>query len=81
MYPSFEEIPPHLHSILFLSPNAGDGDEDYMTLALKDGGIAVSISLGNGVLNTGIKPDGISFNDSQWHNVVVTRIVREVRWE
>ena len=56
---------------------AGDGN-DYLNLALKDGGVSLTISIGNGRLDTGIKSSRAKFNDDEWHHVVVSRIAKEV---
>jgi neurexin len=55
----------------------GDGD-DYLNLALKDGGISLSINLGNGRLDTGINPTSVRFDDDNWHHVIITRVAQEV---
>ena len=55
----------------------GDGD-DYLNLALKDGGMSLSLNLGNGRLDTGINPTSIRFDDDNWHHVIITRVAREV---
>jgi hypothetical protein len=60
------------------SVNLGDGD-DYLNLALKDGGLALSVNLGNGRLDTGIQPPSVRFDDDNWHHVVVRRVAQEVR--
>ena len=57
----------------------GDG-EDYLNLALKEGGISVSINLGSGTLNTGIGLGGsVRFDDDQWHHVSLKRVAQKVR--
>ena len=51
-----------------------------MNLALKDGGISVSINLGSGTLNTGIGLGGsVRFDDDQWHHVSLKRVAQKVR--
>ena len=61
----------------------GDG-EDYLNLALKDGGISLSINLGSGTLDTGIgqiskdKRKTLRFDDDQWHHVYIKRVAQEV---
>ena len=55
----------------------GDGD-DYICLSLKDGGLRLSVNLGSGRLDTGIKPKHVTFNDDLWHHVIVSRKAREV---
>lgn len=55
----------------------GEGD-DYLTISLKDGGAAVSMSLAKGRLDLHIKPVKLRFDDRQWHKIVVHRKVQEV---
>ena len=65
--------------IIHLIITLGDG-EDYLNLALKDGGISVSINLGSGTLNTGIGLGGsVRFDDDQWHHVSLKRVAQKVR--
>ena len=55
-----------------------------MNLALKDGGISLSINLGSGTLDTGIgqissdKKKSVRFDDDQWHHVYIKRVAQEV---
>jgi hypothetical protein len=56
---------------------AGDALE-YLNLALKDGGVSVTMNLGNGRLELHIKPNRVRFDDNQWHKVTVHRKVQEV---
>ena len=56
---------------------AGD-QNDYLSLAIKDGGVSLSINLGNGRLDTGIRNRVIRFDDDVWHNVVITRVAQKV---
>ncbi|XP_046401405.1 neurexin-1 isoform X2 [Ischnura elegans] len=55
----------------------GDG-QDYMNLALKDGGVTLSVSLGSGRLEMNVKPPRVRFDDNQWHKVTVHRKVQEI---
>lgn len=64
------------HYILCVCP--GDGD-DYLNLALKDGGVLLTMSLGNGKLDVLIKPNRVRFDDNQWHKLTVHRRVQEVK--
>lgn len=59
---------------------AGDG-EDYMNVALREGGILFHINLGSGSYVTDIKPHrgSVRFDDNQWHRLVINREAREVR--
>ena len=67
----------------FFYAHVGDG-EDYLNLALKDGGISLSINLGSGTLDTGIgqissdKKKSVRFDDDQWHHVYIKRVAQEV---
>ncbi|XP_063235605.1 neurexin 1 isoform X2 [Bacillus rossius redtenbacheri] len=55
------------------------GDElDYLNIALRDGGLSVSMNLGNGKLEMSIKPNRVRFDDNQWHKVTVHRKVQEI---
>jgi hypothetical protein len=55
-----------------------------LNLALKDGGISLSINLGSGTLDTGIgqiskdKKKTVRFDDDQWHHVSIKRVAQEV---
>ena len=49
-----------------------------MNLALKDGGIALTVALGTGKLDTAIGPDDVRFDDNVWHHVLVKRHSSEV---
>ena len=66
-----------IQSIFFSSFFAGD-QNDYLSLAIKDGGVSLSINLGNGRLDTGIRNRVIRFDDDVWHNVVITRVAQKV---
>ncbi|CAH1791707.1 unnamed protein product, partial [Owenia fusiformis] len=60
------------------------GDEgDYMNVAIKDGGLVLTINLGSGVYDKVIRPkDGNSrFDDNRWHKLVIIRESREVTIE
>uniref|UniRef100_T1JIS0 Laminin G domain-containing protein n=1 Tax=Strigamia maritima TaxID=126957 RepID=T1JIS0_STRMM len=63
------------NGLLFYS---GDG-EDFLNLALKDGGVVLTINLGSGALEKQVKPSRVRFDDNQWHKVIVHRKVLEVR--
>ena len=41
-----------------------------MNLALQDGGVALTVKLGIGKLDTQIKTDSVRFDDNQWHHVL-----------
>ena len=65
-------------SLLYFS---GDGEEDFMNLALKEGGISVNINLGLGAFETEVRPrkGTVRFDDNRWHKLSVVREAREVR--
>ena len=50
-----------------------------MGVSIKDGGVALSINLGNGRLDTGIKNKNVRFDDDVWHHVVIFRVAQQVR--
>ena len=49
-----------------------------MGVSIKDGGVALSINLGNGRLDTGIKNKNVRFDDDVWHHVVIFRVAQQV---
>ncbi|XP_068083571.1 neurexin 1 [Anabrus simplex] len=53
---------------------------DYLNLALKDGGVTLTMNLGNGKMEMQmqIKPNRVRFDDNQWHKVTVHRKVQEI---
>ena len=54
-------------------------EHDYLIIALKDGGVSLTVQLGTGKLDTEIKPSDIRFDDNSWHHVRVVRKSSEVR--
>ncbi|XP_026520128.1 neurexin 3 isoform X1 [Notechis scutatus] len=50
---------------------------DYVNLALKDGAVSLIINLGSGAFEAIVEPVSGKFNDNQWHNVKVTRNLRQ----
>ena len=44
-----------------------------MNLALQDGGVALTVKLGIGILDTQIKTDSVRFDDNKWHHILVSR--------
>ncbi|KAJ8308949.1 hypothetical protein KUTeg_013823 [Tegillarca granosa] len=58
----------------------GEGNSDYMNVALKNGGIIVTVNLGSGGYQGEIRPDRLSFDDNQWHHLRVTRETREIKF-
>ena len=58
------------------------GDEtDFLGLAVKNGGISVSINLGNGRLDKGIKKKNVRFDDGRWHQVIISRVAQQVNFD
>ena len=49
-----------------------------MSLALRDGGIVLTVKLGSATLEKMVKPTKVRFDDNQWHKVLVHRKVSEV---
>ena len=52
---------------------------DYVNLALKDGAVSLVINLGSGAFEAIVEPVHGKFNDNSWHDVKVTRNLRQVR--
>ena len=50
-----------------------------MNVALKGGGLVVTVDMGGDPLEVVLKPDKIRLDDNQWHTVVINRRVKEVR--
>ena len=55
----------------------GDGKE-YMNVALKGGGLLVTVDMGGDPLEVNLKPDKVRLDDNQWHTIVINRRVKEV---
>ncbi|XP_043552948.1 neurexin 3a isoform X25 [Chiloscyllium plagiosum] len=51
---------------------------DYVNLALKDGAVSLVINLGSGAFEALVEPVNGKFNDNAWHDVKVTRNLRQV---
>ncbi|XP_018583057.1 neurexin 3a isoform X9 [Scleropages formosus] len=51
---------------------------DYVNLALKDGAVSLVINLGSGAFEAIVEPVDGKFNDNAWHDVKVTRNLRQV---
>lgn len=51
---------------------------DYLNLALRDGGVSLTMGLANGKQEMHIKPARVRFDDHQWHKVTVHRRIQEV---
>ena len=53
---------------------------DYINIALREGGISISINLGAGLFETDIHPHHgtVRFDDNEWHKLAITREAREV---
>lgn len=54
---------------------------DYVNLALKDGAVSLVINLGSGAFEAIVEPVNGKFNDNAWHDVKVTRNLRQVMAE
>ncbi|KAF6200207.1 hypothetical protein GE061_006510 [Apolygus lucorum] len=64
----------HPSGLLFHTGDNGD----YLNLGLREGGVVLSMSLGNGKLDLQIKPKRVRFDDNQWHKLTVHRRVQEI---
>ncbi|KAK9310048.1 hypothetical protein QLX08_000515 [Tetragonisca angustula] len=62
------------NGLLFYSGEA----DDYLTVSLRDGGVAVGMTLAKGRLDLHIKPVRVRFDDNQWHKIIVHRKVQEI---
>ncbi|XP_054963962.1 neurexin-1 isoform X41 [Pan paniscus] len=51
---------------------------DYVNLALKNGAVSLVINLGSGAFEALVEPVNGKFNDNAWHDVKVTRNLRQV---
>ncbi|XP_028996544.1 neurexin 3b isoform X18 [Betta splendens] len=51
---------------------------DYVNLALKDGAVSLVINLGSGAFEAIVEPVNGKFNDNTWHDIKVTRNLRQV---
>ncbi|KAG7248697.1 hypothetical protein CRUP_001157, partial [Coryphaenoides rupestris] len=52
---------------------------DYVNLSLKSGAVWLVINLGSGAFEALVEPVNGKFNDNTWHDVRVTRNLRQVR--
>ncbi|GLV43351.1 Neurexin 1 [Carabus blaptoides fortunei] len=55
----------------------GDGT-DYLNVAIRDGGLSLTMGLSNGKQEMVIKPNKVRFDDNQWHKVSVHRRIQEI---
>ncbi|XP_059422828.1 neurexin-1a-like isoform X5 [Carassius carassius] len=51
---------------------------DYVNLALKNGAVSLVINLGSGAFEALVEPVNGKFNDNEWHDIKVTRNLRQV---
>ncbi|XP_053330661.1 neurexin 3 isoform X2 [Spea bombifrons] len=51
---------------------------DYVNLALKGGAVSLVINLGSGAFEAIVEPTNDKFNDNEWHDVKVTRNLRQL---
>lgn len=54
-------------------------DEDYLNIAIKNGGISVLMKISTAKLVMFVRPKKISFNDNRWHKINLYRRIQEVR--
>ena len=52
---------------------------DYVNLSLRNGALWLVINLGSGAFEALVEPAAGNFNDNGWHDVRVTRNLRQVR--
>uniref|UniRef100_A0A8B9G4C0 Laminin G domain-containing protein n=1 Tax=Amazona collaria TaxID=241587 RepID=A0A8B9G4C0_9PSIT len=52
---------------------------DYVNLSLKSGAVWLVINLGSGAFEALVEPVNGKFNDNDWHDIRVTRNLRQVR--
>lgn len=52
---------------------------DYVNLSLRNGALWLVINLGSGAFEALVEPASGKFNDNVWHDVRVTRNLRQVR--
>ncbi|XP_013147690.1 PREDICTED: neurexin-1 [Papilio polytes] len=53
-------------------------EADYLNLAVRDGGLSLTMGLGNGKQEMHIKPAKTRFDDHQWHKLTVRRRIQEI---
>ncbi|TRY91604.1 hypothetical protein DNTS_021762, partial [Danionella cerebrum] len=51
--------------------------DDYLHLSLKRGSVSIIVSLGSGAFEALVEPVNGKFNDNQWHEVKVSRSLRQ----
>ncbi|XP_066961792.1 neurexin 1 isoform X2 [Macrobrachium rosenbergii] len=64
----------HPAGVLFFT---GHG-KDYVNVALREGGVLVTLDMGGDPLKVTVRPDKVRFDDNQWHTVTVHRTVKEI---
>ncbi|ROT82476.1 neurexin-1 [Penaeus vannamei] len=64
----------HPAGVLFFT---GDG-KDYVNVALREGGVLVTLDMGGDPLKVTVRPNSVRFDDNQWHTVTVHRTVKEI---
>jgi neurexin len=60
------------------SPSSSGHGTDYLNLAIRDGGVSLTMGLTNGKQEMHIKPARVRFDDHQWHKVTVHRRIQEI---
>lgn len=64
-------------NLISLRLRSGHGT-DYLNLAIRDGGVSLTMGLANGKQEMHIKPARVRFDDHQWHRVTVHRRIQEI---
>ncbi|XP_077402058.1 neurexin-2-beta isoform X8 [Vanacampus margaritifer] len=64
----------HRNGLLLHTGKSGD----YVNLSVRDGALWLVINLGSGAFEALVEPAGGKFNDDVWHDVRVTRNLRQV---
>ncbi|KAK7504775.1 hypothetical protein BaRGS_00003803, partial [Batillaria attramentaria] len=65
------------NGLLFYTGNA----KDYLNIAIRDGGIVLTINLGSGTYEDEVLPAQSRFDDNRWHHIMVRREAREISLE
>ncbi|CAL4079401.1 unnamed protein product, partial [Meganyctiphanes norvegica] len=67
----------HPAGVLFFT---GDGKVswDYVNVALREGGVMVTVDMGGDPVKLQIRPDKVRFDDNQWHTLTLHRTVKEI---
>ncbi|XP_065225027.1 neurexin 1 isoform X2 [Planococcus citri] len=71
---SFSFRTKYSNGFLFHSGN----EEDYLNIAIKEGGISVLMKVTTGKLDMYIKPNKVRFDDYRWHKIILHRRIKEI---